>query len=404
VKESLEERHKRLFNEAIVRDYGPDGHGHDFLLDRDRVLKTFVDRKELNYLHRAFEQGARGVLLSGGRGNGKTELSYGFAATALAYFSGGVGFESALNFAERESVYIKCPIAQRKPYLLIVDDFDALPSYDREWIIEKLITSSNERPPLRLILIFNTIHVPAWFRVIEVPPLDNDQFLRCIRQAGAINALAEFERDRLDVLYRMSTHDPLFLRSIIEALKRGDYAHPRALLQYIRNFQAIGLVDINGQPLTSGSGRDLILGVAQTNDEILRILKRQPELVHRLSPRKFEELVAELLSDMGFEISLTPQTKDGGFDIYAAKKTGLGRFLYLVECKRLTPPHKVGVEVVRSLNGILQHNYANAGAIVTTSFFTSTAAELQRRIEHHMHLHDYITLQKWIKDFPLTRE
>jgi restriction system protein len=63
----------------------------------------------------------------------------------------------------------------------------------------------------------------------------------------------------------------------------------------------------------------------------------------------------------------------------------------------------VRIEIVRSLYGVLNAKRANAGAIVTTSFFTSGAQEFQRQLEQQLHLHDYIALQKWIKDFPLKK-
>ncbi|WP_283258622.1 restriction endonuclease [Bradyrhizobium japonicum] len=126
-----------------------------------------------------------------------------------------------------------------------------------------------------------------------------------------------------------------------------------------------------------------------------------PPSSHRHHPDS--AIAREILAKMGYEITLPPEKRDGGFDIYAARKEGLGQFLYLVECKRYAPTHKVGVEIVRSLHGVLQVERATAGAIVTTSFFTSGAREYQQRIEHQMQLHDYITLQTWIKGFPLTR-
>ena len=69
------------------------------------------------------------------------------------------------------------------------------------------------------------------------------------------------------------------------------------------------------------------------------ILKKEPELSWKLLPRKFEEIIVRILDrqDTRFS-SLTPASGDGGFDIYAARKDGLGKFLYLVECKRYVPP------------------------------------------------------------------
>ena len=46
-----------------------------------------------------------------------------------------------------------------------------------------------------------------------------------------------------------------------------------------------------------------------------------------MSPRGFEELVAEMLSRLGYEVTLTPASRDGGKDIYAARRDHLGTFV-----------------------------------------------------------------------------
>ncbi len=114
------------------------------------------------------------------------------------------------------------------------------------------------------------------------------------------------------------------------------------------------------------------------------------------SSRKFEELVAELLEKQGYSVKLTPPSKDGGFDMYAAKHEVLGQFLYFVECKRYAPPNKVGVQVVRALHGVVQQQRANAGIIATTSFFTRGAKEYQDEMKYQLQLRDYVELQKWL--------
>ena len=98
-----------------------------------------------------------------------------------------------------------------------------------------------------------------------------------------------------------------------------------------------------------------------------------------LDHKMLKEIVAEILDKKGYEVTLTPASGDGGFDIFPAWKEGLGQFLYLVECKRYVPPNKVGAEIVRSLHGVVQLQRATAGAIVTTSFFTSGAEKFTRQ-------------------------
>lgn len=95
-----------------------------------------------------------------------------------------------------------------------------------------------------------------------------------------------------------------------------------------------------------------------------------------------------MLEKQGYSVELTPVSKDGGFDIYVAKKETLGSFLYLVECKRFVPPNRVGVHLIRSLHGVVEKLRANAGMMVTTSFFTSGAQEYANELNYTLHLHD----------------
>jgi restriction system protein len=118
--------------------------------------------------------------------------------------------------------------------------------------------------------------------------------------------------------------------------------------------------------------------------------------MRRLTSREFEELVAELLSRHGYEVQLTPPTKDGGFDMFAAQKTALGRFLFLVEAKRYDESNRVGVEIVRALHGVVQERQASAGIVATTSFFTSSAEAFRRKVEYQMSLRDYLDVRTWL--------
>lgn len=89
----------------------------------------------------------------------------------------------------------------------------------------------------------------------------------------------------------------------------------------------------------------------------------------RLTPRKFEELVAELFRGKGYDIELTPPTADGGFDIRAVHRQAVGTAMVLIECKRYSQK-KAGLGVVRGLYGVVESERATRGIIATTSVFT----------------------------------
>lgn len=135
------------------------------------------------------------------------------------------------------------------------------------------------------------------------------------------------------------------------------------------------------------------------NEELKRYLNKYPEKLYDLSPRKFEELIADILSDFGFEVELTPATHDGGKDIYAYIKNQVCSFLMFVECKKWSPSQHVGIEVVQRLYGVQQINKANKSMVVTTSFFTKPAIEESKRYEALMRLTDYDELKTWLKQY-----
>jgi len=129
----------------------------------------------------------------------------------------------------------------------------------------------------------------------------------------------------------------------------------------------------------------------------VRALAARPELMYELHPRKFEELMAELYRRQGFEVELTPATRDGGVDLYVVSP-GPGRHLLtVVDAKRYAPDHKVGVGVVRSLYGVVEEKRASAGIVATTSFFSKDAQRFQEKVPFRVDLQDYLALQAMLR-------
>lgn len=97
-----------------------------------------------------------------------------------------------------------------------------------------------------------------------------------------------------------------------------------------------------------------------------------------MSPRDFEFFVERYFQDLGFETTVTNQTRDGGFDIIC-KLTHPFLFVMLVECKKWSEDNKVDVSVVRNIYGVHTSEKANKSVIVTTSRFTKDAIDFARK-------------------------
>jgi len=178
------------------------------------------------------------------------------------------------------------------------------------------------------------------------------------------------------------------------------------LLSLIRKDGVSSISDLLRQPLYELSGNILlpqkeILTVVppiifSANQRLVDTLKKQPADLHKLTPRNFEKLLAELLADMGWEVELTKQTRDGGTDILAYLNTDIGRLLCLVEAKHYRPDRKIGIDLVRTLYGTLCDAQANSAMLVTSSTFTADAREFQQKHQYQLTLRDYADIVNWI--------
>jgi HJR/Mrr/RecB family endonuclease len=139
--------------------------------------------------------------------------------------------------------------------------------------------------------------------------------------------------------------------------------------------------------------------IITTNDALILKLKRTPDDLFKITPRQFEEVIADLLTDMGMDVELTPATRDGGKDILAYMKTEIGKFLCLVEAKQYDKRRPVGVSLVRSLFGTLVDHQATSGMLVTTSRFAKPAQQFQERHKFQLSLKDYGDVVSWILQY-----
>lgn len=333
----------------------------------------------------------RVAIIQGLRGSGKTALLMMFHRQAHHLFPGG--YESTYGFGPELPAEVAChrlPFPVEDRALLVIDDAHMM-TPEAQANVAQLLSAN---PKLRLLMAASEplsldVGTPE---VITLPGLSQAEYFDLLSR-------------------RLSNVDPEFVRRLWASTAghalAGDLAGRTIrdnLLTWSQLFQALEgssrspIFGYDGQPVapTAPIPPPIFLAVSNVNAEIIEMLRRDPSRFYSLSPRKFEEIVAELLSQLGYAIDLTPVSGDGGFDMYAARDDGLGRFLYLVECKRYTPPGKVGVQVVRSLYGVVQQKRANAGIIATTSFFTKGAKELQQELVYQMQLRDYLELQRWL--------
>lgn len=138
--------------------------------------------------------------------------------------------------------------------------------------------------------------------------------------------------------------------------------------------------------------------------ELIIALKQASYLLDKVTPRQFEEIVAEVFRSKGFEVDLTKRTRDGGKDIIAFHTDAMGiKNKYFVECKRYSESNKISVDIVRSLYGVMNTiDGPNKAIIVTTSTFTDDARKFVKQEATSIwdfELIDRAQLLNWLGDY-----
>lgn len=108
-----------------------------------------------------------------------------------------------------------------------------------------------------------------------------------------------------------------------------------------------------------------------------------------IAPRDFELVVADLFQRMNYQVSVTRQTLDGGFDVRLRKNDAGSIETSIVECKRYT--QNVPVKEMRALLGVVERDGLTRGLLVTTAGFTRTT-RIEASKTHRIELIDFPAL------------
>jgi len=125
------------------------------------------------------------------------------------------------------------------------------------------------------------------------------------------------------------------------------------------------------------------------NHSLLLKIKENVDIIDKLTPREFEELVCEILDKNGLTVKLTKQTHDGGKDIIVCENRLIGNYLIYVECKKYSKNRPVGRDAVQQLYGTVVLDRATAGLLVTSSYFSKEAKSEAEKTKYQMSLWDY---------------
>lgn len=131
--------------------------------------------------------------------------------------------------------------------------------------------------------------------------------------------------------------------------------------------------------------------------KLLLAIQQQEINLHDLDWIQFEDIVAELLSNDGFDVKVGKRRKDEGVDIFAEKHlNGVGRILTVWQAKKLLQKNKVGISTIRELADTRSEFKASKGIIVTNTALTKGAIDRVIRDKYILDKVEGDDLIEWI--------
>jgi HJR/Mrr/RecB family endonuclease len=104
-------------------------------------------------------------------------------------------------------------------------------------------------------------------------------------------------------------------------------------------------------------------------------LKADPQLLHHLPGRDFVLVIGELLASLGWQVSLTSESRDAGIDILESSRDVTGfETSWMVECKQYSADGLVGDSAVMQLYASQQSLGIPRALLVTTNRLSSQAS------------------------------
>lgn len=367
-------------------------------LEFDREYdKNFIGRKdELNWLdahlyrrHSHFSP----IIINGPTGVGKTSLvRHWFSTRRISYAPLWLDLSNDINEKALDNLILRID-GQDENYRLgrilsvVIDGSDYWTQKQHEEATARIF---NFKVVSSLIFIRQKSLKLDRSQQLVIKPFSNSSsgdFLRKLLSTTMTD-------DQMAKVIKESNGYPLAL-SILSKLVKGENIDSLLSITNQPLYDLSNNIHIPKKKIISAS-RPIIISA---NNDLVSSLKKQPSDLHKLTPREFEILLAELLRDMGWEVELTKQTRDGGSDILAYLNTDIGRLLCIVEAKHYREDRKIGVDLVRTLYGTLCDVEANSAMLVTSSSFTSDARVFQQKHKYQLTLRDYADVVDWIQKF-----
>jgi len=143
-----------------------------------------------------------------------------------------------------------------------------------------------------------------------------------------------------------------------------------------------------------------LVNIALYSRDLLRRLLQYPELLYSFDDRKFEEIIATLLFDIGLQDIEITETRAKSRDIIATHVDPISgnKEVYFIECKHWVNGDKITARWAFKLEKVVEEEEVTAGLLLSSSGFGPKLIEQEATFEKGgIYLRDTDNISNWLK-------
>jgi hypothetical protein len=174
------------------------------------------------------------------------------------------------------------------------------------------------------------------------------------------------------------------------------------MAEVLQDGLALPCWDWNSAPDWQEFVTDFVPDFNEVNRELIDYFASHPKELENLHWRHFEELIAAVFKNYGYETVLGTGSHDQGVDLRLIQKDPIGEVITLVQVKRYAALNPIGLEAVQALSGAVDAERANRGLLVTSSRFLPGAKAFADKLGSRLVLCGPADVARWCKQLPKT--
>ncbi len=119
------------------------------------------------------------------------------------------------------------------------------------------------------------------------------------------------------------------------------------------------------------------------SDKLARLVSRDPSALDAIEWRDIERMLAVVFDGLGFEVELTPASKDGGKDVVLRYSHNGEERIYLVEVKHWRSGKRVGGKELTNFVHVVAREKCDGGLFLSTYGYSRDEIEVITEIDHN---------------------